>query len=238
MGLVITNEVNPMIYLNEEEKALIIKRYLDRYAEHGIHVDTLKSGGAGKQFIRHSVHASMFDLHGKHILDVGCGIGMFYEYLKSLPIELGSYTGLDIVPAFLESNRLRFPEARFDEIDIFHAPLDQYQADIVFMSQVFNNKYRDANNETIAREAIRRFFNLARIGLAIDFMTSYVDYTEPDLYYFSPERMFAYAKTLTRTVALRHDYLPFEFTLVLYKTPTFELANIDAELASHRQPGR
>ncbi len=207
-----------MVYLSEEEKARVVKRYLDRYAEHGIHVDTLKSGGAEKQFIRHSVHASMFDLAGKHVLDVGCGIGMFYEYLKSLPTKIASYTGLDIVDPFIESNRVRFPEARFDKVDVFRAPLDAYQADIVFMSQVFNNKYKDADNEEIAREAIRRFFSIARVGLAIDFMTSYVDYTEAELYYFSPEKMLAFAKTMTRTVALRHDYLPFEFTLSLYKT--------------------
>jgi SAM-dependent methyltransferase len=221
-----------MIYLSEEEKARVVKRYLDRYAEHGIHVDTLKSGGAGKQFIRHSVQASMFDLNGKHVLDVGCGIGMFYEYLKSLPIKIGSYTGLDIIPLFIESNRLRFPDARFDEIDILRAPLTPYRPDVVFMSQVFNNKYAEADNEEIAREAIQRFFAISHQGLAIDFMTSYVDYTEPDLYYFSPERMLAFAKTLTRTVALRHDYLPFEFTLFLYKNPTFELAKVDAKIAS------
>lgn len=206
-----------MIYLSEEEKAGVVKRYLDRYAEHGIHVDTLKSGGAEKQLIRHSVQAGMFDLAGKRILDVGCGIGMFYEYLQSLPAKIDSYTGLDIVDPFIESNRIRFPEAQFEKVDIFCAPLVAYQPDIVFMSQVFNNKYKEANNEEIAREAIRRFFGIARVGLAIDFMTLYVDYTEAELYYFSPEKMLAFAKTLTRLVALRHDYLPFEFTLSLYK---------------------
>jgi ubiquinone/menaquinone biosynthesis C-methylase UbiE len=221
-----------MVYLSEKDKARVVKRYLDRYAEHGIHVDTLKSGGAGKQFIRHSVHASMFDLEGKDILDVGCGIGMFYEYLKNSSIKIASYTGLDIIDPFIESNRIRFPEARFDKLDIFRAPLDAYKPDIVFMSQVFNNRYQETNNEEIIREAIRRFFAVARVGLAIDFLTSYVDYMEPELYYFSPEKILAFAKTLTRTVAIRHDYLPFEFTLFLYKRPTFDLEEINAQLVS------
>jgi SAM-dependent methyltransferase len=211
-----------MQYLSEEEKQRVASRYLERYAKYGIHVEALKSGGAAKQFIRHSVHASMFDLNQKHILDVGCGIGMFYEYLKSLPVQIASYTGLDIVEPFLESDRARFPEARFDNVDIFLDPLDAYTPDIVFMSQVFNNKYEQADNEEIAKQAIRRFFEIARIGLAIDFMTSYVDYREDELHYFSPEMMFSFAKTLTRTIALRHDYLPFEFTLFLFKQATYD----------------
>jgi hypothetical protein len=37
------------------------------------------------------------------------------------------------------------------------------------------------------------------------------------LVYFSPEEMFGYAKSLTKFVRLRHDYLPHHFTLYLYK---------------------
>lgn len=223
-----------MTHLTEEEKAAVAARYLERYAQHGIHVDSLKSGGAAKQFIRHSVHASMFNLQDKHVLDVGCGIGMFYEYLKSLPVQIASYTGLDIVDPFLEYDRARYPEARFDKVDIFLDPLDAYSPDIVFMSQVFNNKYKDADNEEIAKEAIRRFFAIAKVGIAIDFMTSYVDFNEAELHYFAPEKMFSFAKTLTRTVALRHDYVPFEFTLFLYKQPTYDLNEITAKLSAAR----
>jgi len=223
-----------MTYLSEEEKASVVARYLERYAKHGIHVDALKSGGAAKQHIRHIVHASMFDLKNKHVLDVGCGIGMFYEYLKSLPNQIASYTGLDIVEPFLEYDRAQFPEARFDNVDIFLDPLDAYTPDIVFMSQVFNNKYENTDNEEIAKEAMRRFFGIAKVGIAIDFMTSYVDYNEEGLHYFSPEMMFTFAKSLTRTVALRHDYVPFEFTLFLYKQPTFDLDEISAKITSSK----
>jgi ubiquinone/menaquinone biosynthesis C-methylase UbiE len=223
-----------MIYLDESEKKSVAARYLERYSKYGIHVDSLKSGGAAKQLVRHMVHASMFELKDKHVLDVGCGIAMFYEYLRSLPASIASYTGFDIVEPFLDSNRERFPEARFENVDIFVDPLTSYAPDIVFMSQVFNNKYADANNEEIAMEAMRRFFGIAKEGLAIDFMTAYVDFNESELHYFQPEKMFAYAKSLTRTVALRHDYLPFEFTLFLYKKPTFDLEKINSQLRSHK----
>ena len=48
-------------------------------------------------------------------------------------------------------------------------------------------------------------------------LSSHVNYQEEHLYYFSPERLFSFAKSLTRFVQVRHDYLPFDFTLYLYK---------------------
>lgn len=212
-----------MTHLSDEDKRRVIASYEDRLTRHGIDVATLNSGGNAKQRIRHSVHAGLFDLAGKHVLDVGCGIGMFYEFLRGNGIEIASYTGIDIVEPFVESNRERFPEARFEIVDIFRDPLDGFETDVVFMSQVFNNKYVEADNERIAEEAIRRFFGIARTGLAIDFITSYVDYREDSLHYFAPETMLTFAKGLTRTVALRHDYFPFEFTLALYKQPTHDI---------------
>jgi len=219
-----------MVHLSDEDKAYVTKLYMDRYEKHGINVETLKSGGMAKQHIRHVVQAGMFDLKDKHILDVGCGIGMFYEHLKSINAQIASYTGLDIFDPFLESNRNRFPEASFDKVDIFLDPLNKYTPDIAFMSQVFNTRYKDADNEDVAKEAIRRFFKISKIGIAIDFITSYVDYNEAELHYYSPEMMFAFAKTLTRNVALRHDYLPFEFSLFLFKQPTFDLNEISESI--------
>jgi hypothetical protein len=51
-------------------------------------------------------------------------------------------------------------------------------------------------------------------------LSKYVNYEEEHLNYFSPEEMLSYAKSLTRFVILRHDYLPFDFTLFLYKEAT------------------
>jgi len=50
----------------------------------------------------------------------------------------------------------------------------------------------------------------------VDMMSSYVDYQDPALYYYSPEEIFRFSKTLTRRVMLRHDYRPFEFCIQLF----------------------
>ena len=212
-----------MARLGEQDLAKIVGAYERRLAEHGFDVAALKSGGLAKQFVRHSVHARQFPLAGRRVVDVGCGIGMFYRFLRNSGVPLGGYTGIDIVEPFLEHNRSAYPEARFVKLDICTDPIAPLEPDVVFMSQIFNARYADADNRAVACATVKRFFETARDGVVVDFMTSYVDYREPEHHYFEPEDMLRFAKGLTRHVALLHDYLPFEFSLVLRKAPSIPL---------------
>ena len=70
------------------------------------------------------------------------------------------------------------------------------------------------------QEIVRKMFNLCRIGIAINMVTDYVDYKEDYLYYYSPEETLKFCKTLSKWVALRHDYPLHEFTVYVYKNST------------------
>ena len=212
-----------MDHLSKDEIDKVIRAYERRLAEHGFDVAALKSGGLGKQFVRHSIHAQLFDLEGRRVLDIGCGIGMFYRFLRNAKVNMREYVGIDIVEPFLEFNRRSYPEARFLSMDILRDPIEAFEPDVVFMSQIFNVRYQTADNNAVARAAIERFFAIAREGIVVDFMSSYVDYREAQHHYFEPETMLQFAKGLTRFVSLRHDYLPFEFTLALRKSPSVAL---------------
>jgi len=87
------------------------------------------------------------------------------------------------------------------------------------MCQVFNNKYQDAGNEVVLRAAISKTFAAAACGVSVDMLSSYVNFTEDHLYYFSPEQVFAFAKTLTPYVTLLHGYAERHFTIQLLKEP-------------------
>jgi SAM-dependent methyltransferase len=211
--------------LDDTDKQKIINAYEKRLAAHGFDVATLKSGGAGKQYVRHTVHADAFTLQGRRILDVGCGIGMFYKFLHARNEQFSSYTGIDIVDAFLEFDRKMYPEASFLKLDIFSEPLTHLRPDVVFVSQVFNAKYRKSDNFQVACDAIRRLFEAAADGIAVDFMSTYVDFREDEHFYFKPEALLEFGKSLTRYVTIQHDYLPFEFTLILRKQPRVVLVD-------------
>lgn len=204
--------------IDETDLRAIVERYGRRFQEFGVDLRTLNSGTAERHRLQHSIHASVGPLEGRSVLDVGCGLAHYYEYLRDRGIRLGSYTGIDIVPEFIGANRARFPEARFELQDASADSLG-FEADYVVMCEVFNNRYAHASNDAVVKQAIASGFAAARVAMSIDMVGDYVDYRQPEAHYFSPEEMFGYAKSLTRFVALRHDYLPFHFTLFLYKQP-------------------
>jgi hypothetical protein len=47
-------------------------------------------------------------------------------------------------------------------------------------------------------------------------MSAHVDFQDPNVFYYSPEEIFHFAKTIARRVILRHDYRPFEFCIQLF----------------------
>lgn len=188
----------------------IRSRYLKRISEHGVSFASMNSGTEEKQKIRHGVHASIV---GKHmsVLDVGCGIGQFYENLLSSGFE-GRYVGIDIVPDYIDYCKSKYPQAEFHFRDVFEYGFEETY-DVITASQVFNARYSQANNEAVLKEFLKLAFVHTRHGVSVDMLTSYADFNVKELFYFNPEEVFSFSKGLSRLVALRHDYLPFEFCL-------------------------
>jgi SAM-dependent methyltransferase len=214
--------------LSKEERDSTIQRYLDRFEKHGVDPLTVNPGKGDKQEIQHSIHAEIGPLDGYSLLDIGCGLAHYYEHLKKRGVRT-EYVGYDIVQEFIESNQKRHPEAEFHVRDALVEGI-AHQTDYVVMGQVFNLRYESADNETMMKKALALSFDSARIGVSIDMLSSYVNFEEDYLCYFSPEKVLQYAKSLTRFVTLRHDYLRFDFTLYLYKEGT------GARVLSERRP--
>lgn len=204
--------------IGDEDLRQIVERYSARFREYGVDIRTLNAGKGNKLEIQHAVHASVGDLEGKTVLDIGCGLASFYEFLRARGTRV-KYVGYDIVEPFIEVDRERFPEAHFELRDISRDPV-AHRADYAVMCQVFNNRYSSVDNTEVVRRAVAAAFGAVTCGVTLDLRTSYVNYREEQLYYFSPEEMFGFAKSLTPFVKLRHDYLPFDFTLMLYKEGT------------------
>jgi SAM-dependent methyltransferase len=201
--------------MNGFDKKLIIERYTERFKQHGIDIKTLASGNRERQLIRFKIFSEIGDLNGHSVLDIGCGFGDFYQYLKDAGISV-DYTGIDICPAFIDVGHQRFPEAHFQFADVQQEDLGR-KFDYIVCSQVYNNKLQKENNEQVIRDVIRKGFELCNVAFAIDMITQYVDYKEEKLHYYSPEEIFAFCKGLTKRVMLRHDYPLFEFMVCLYR---------------------
>jgi SAM-dependent methyltransferase len=200
--------------MNEERKVLDF--YAQRWQEYGYDTRSLGIGSRESQEVRFDVLAQIGDLTNASVLDVGCGFGDLRSYLEKRGIPV-RYTGLDIQPAFIEEARRRHPGDEF-----FCADVERYEPkqppDYVLISGTFNVKFREDQEAWVFR-ILRRLFGMAQRGVGINMLSTYYDpgHFRDDMFYCPPERALLEAHAITRWVALRHDYLPHDFTLYLYR---------------------
>lgn len=205
--------------MDENDKILIQERYKNRLLQHGPGIKALASGTEERRKIRFGILTDLGIREGSSVLDVGCGLADYYAHLKEKGINV-QYTGIDIVPELIKLACAAHPDIDLHIRDLQENPFQESSFDYVVCSQVFNLRLEEGKNDALVKDMLRLMFKIARRGVAIDLLTSYVDFQQDELYYYRPEEIFSYAKQLTRRVTLRHDYPLFEFCLYLY--PNFE----------------
>lgn len=152
------------------------------------------------------------------VLDYGCGLGYLFDYLSGhdAPVR---YTGLDMMSEFVEACRSKFGDrAMFRQTAVDEKIEEQH--DVVFASGVFHIRSHDQREQAVAYafERIEALFAAAGKVLICDFQSPYVDYQQEDALHFGVGEIADFcASRLTRRFLLRHDFLPYEFTLIAFK---------------------
>ncbi|CAM8318718.1 AdoMet_MTases domain containing protein [Candidatus Methylopumilus planktonicus] len=205
--------------MDESDKRLIQERYKERLLKYGPGIQALASGTEERRATRFDILTEVGIKQGSSVLDVGCGLADFYSYLIANGVNI-QYTGIDIVPELIDSAKIRHPNIDLQFRDLQEEPFPKSSFDYVVCSQVFNLGLGLDKNETLVKDMLHNMYHTARYGVAVDFLTSYVDFRQDHLHYYEPGEIFSYAKQLTRRVTLRHDYPLFEFCIYLY--PSFE----------------
>lgn len=199
----------------------IIKRYEDRYVEHGYAPATL-GWDKEKQFIRFDVMLDNLDLKGKKILDVGCGFGDFVFSLEEKTNEF-EYLGIDVVPKLIEvATECNAKESvHFLLGDFLEQEFEGNSFDYVVGSGIFNFKMDDLNNYDYIFSVIEKSFEIAQKTVIFNFLSDQVDFQKELTFHSNPSKILSYAFSLSRNVALRNDYMPFEFTIYIHKDDSF-----------------
>ncbi len=210
--------------LSEEEKRQLLSRYSERLRRYGATPDAL-GWNKPKHRLRYRMLLEYWSGGGAgaaiHLLDFGCGFGDLFSYAQARGIPL-DYTGIDINPDLVAVARERYPGARILCGDLTaNAPNEIF--DVVVASGVHN--YRVANNISLIRESMELFDRVSRHGFSMNFLSNRVNYRHDENYYASPEEIIGMAFQHSSRVALRHDYMPFEFTVHVDKR-----AKIDPDL--------
>lgn len=199
--------------LNRIEK-IKIKFFEYLLTEHKQGYKIVGYGNKNTQEIRFRVLTEIADLNDKTVLDIGCGLGHLVDFLDKNDIKV-EYTGFDIIEKFLESARRIYPNRRFETWNIMKR-LPREKFDYVLACGVLN--VRIGCNEEYLKNFIERIFKICKHGVAINMLSTHADYRDPECYYYSPEKVLAWVlKKISRSVVLRQDYLPHDFTLYIYK---------------------
>jgi SAM-dependent methyltransferase len=166
------------------------------------------------QEIRFVMLSLIDDLEGRSVLDVGCGVGDLYGFLEQEKIK-AKYAGWDISPEMIAAAKKKHPRGDFalNNIQFLEKPA---RFDYVLASGTMNVKISD--HDRWVYEMIAVMFRTAGKGLGFNLLSNSSPEQDDTFYYADPERIFSYCRSLTPYVTLRHDYLPGDFTVYLYKS--------------------
>ena len=170
------------------------------------------------QRMRFEVFVSFHDLRGKSVLDVGCGVGDLCGHLQERGIDC-EYTGFDVSPEMIRRCRERFPGVRFESGDILEWSPGQ-PFDYTIAVGIHNIKIEGGRE--LLEGITRRQFELCRVAAHVSILTDRYSGFAPHIQAWRAEEILTIALKITPYVVLRHDYLPNDFSLTLYREPLID----------------
>lgn len=192
--------------------------YDDRVRRFGHDARAADWGSRESQQRRFQIFAELVPLRGRRILDVGCGTGAFYGWLREQGIEV-DYTGVDVAADMVAAARAQFPAATFVQGSVLGlGRLAQPAYDHVFASGIFARR-RHAPLEFFAA-AVETMFAACRYSASLNSLSAWAARQEDGEFHIDPAFALGVARRHTPRVILRHDYRPGDFTLHLVRAAT------------------
>jgi len=195
----------------------IIEIYKNAYKEHGNSLKAILTPKGRQDFRFQSICQCIKVDKESTVLDYGCGLGHLFEYIQR-HYSLCKYSGVDIVSEFINENHLNYPNTSFDLINKEEDVKGTF--DYILSAGVFNLLYAETEekHKSVVYKILEHLFDRTKIALAVNFMTDEVDFQQDGAFHMNVIELLNYAKNhLTKRVVLDQSYMPYEFTLILYK---------------------
>ena len=165
------------------------------------------------QQIKFRVLADVASIANKRLLDVGCGFADYADYLQE---RYGSvlYSGLDLSQRMIEKAKLLHPNLDLRVGNIMDEAARE-EFDIVSANGIFYLLGEDASR--IMHRIIVRMYEKARLAVAFNSLSVWAPAKELNEYYANPQETVEFCRSITPWVVMRHDYLPHDFTIYMYR---------------------
>jgi len=183
------------------------------------------------QLMRFEAFLQSHEITGSSILDLGCGSGDLWQYLQHKNIEC-NYTGFDLSPEMIHRCRERFPDVAFDDGDFVEWGKNK-AFDYSIAIGIHNIKIE--NGWEVFSEVTKVQFELSNVAAHISILTDRYQGFAPHIQAWRAEDVLSMALEITPYVVLRHDYLPNDFSITMYKEPLIDTIDIDFEAIINAQ---
>jgi SAM-dependent methyltransferase len=153
-------------------------------------------------------------------LDFGCGASHLYEYILTRKIDRISYSGLDLSEKFIELSKSKFPAINYYCVDLLNEDATIPNFDYIVMNGVFTEKCTLSFDEMFSyfKRLVKKVFEYAKIGIAFNVMSKYVDWERDDLFHLPFDMLGSFlTREVSRNFLIRHDYRLYEYTIYVYR---------------------
>ena len=209
--------------MNDKEIEDSVKKLFQKYyKEHGNDMKSLAWKSEEQNIRRFNVLSEIGIRIDDSILDVGCGFGDYVtrieEQYNGPKYVLNDYLGIDIVPEFIRIAKKKYPYKRI----IFKvATISDIKEKFDWIISAGAFGYKAVTDDYI-KKTLKKAFALCKKGVAFNFTSTYIEYECHLNHYVNPLELFDWArKNLSKYIVIRHDYLPHEFIIYIYKERNF-----------------
>ena len=209
---------------DERQKNLEI--YSSMFSDYGFSLSTVGWGSKLSQEKRFKVLLEAIpDISNRRVklLDLGCGLGFLYGYITSHDLNI-DYTGIDISPELVESAREHYGD-HFEVMDIFDDSDFDYlvksKFDWVVASGIFT--YYTQDSYGALGTIVYSMYKIASEGIAFNSLSQYGQ-VEKGKFFAHPSVVTDICRKFSPRFVLRHDYMPHDFTVYLFKDADYEKA--------------
>lgn len=199
--------------MNEDDRRNIAL-YRSLLTEHGDSYRSLDWGSSESQIKRFEILADIGIRKDDSLLDVGCGLADFYEWLQCHRPGV-NYSGIDITPEMIERAKVRFPGVKFSNSTIFDMDISDGTFDYLCASGIFF--YREEDPKGYMFKVISRMFNASRKGIAFNSLSEWSTNKLECEFYADPFEVLNFCREMSPYVTLRHDYHAGDFTVYIHR---------------------
>lgn len=192
------------------------QHYQKSFAKHGVSPKSLQWASYRAAARRYRTLTDSLEIEGKTVLDAGCGMGDLLPYLYARANEF-NYLGVDITPEFIAIARDRYAGHIFEAADPF---ADNFKGafEVVLCCGVLNDNKGDWMSRR--KQMIQKLWDMTGDTLAFN-MAGFHGASSTDtvtkVAYAPIDDIVAFCKTLTTHVAVKDDYHPRDFTVIMHR---------------------